>query len=165
LSIERPFQLGDQVLLEGGVEGEVIELNWRATHLRNGANDIVVIPNSAIVKMRIQNHSSGSKRHSGSLAVPGDYFAEYSLLTGVESQATFTALTSGVLLEWNAEHLKPILAARPELANSLSHSMATVQLLLANVDKDASHRAEIPQKQLLSRIKDFFHLPPTLPPN
>lgn len=330
LSIERPFQLGDQLLLEGGVEGEVIELNWRATHLRNGANDIVVIPNSAIAKMRIQNHSSGSKRHSGSLAVvvdsmnepemtlgllqqaamtcpsilqvpapsvaatafqgdrityeisfnastfasagdartelitqlykravsrisspdqpptaatnrfadlpilfynknqaidhirvfetlssderrsldqqsvvhqfrpgdrllkqgdrvesvyfifsgnvqvrrqvqdgreldarrlgPGDYFAEYSLLTGVESQATFTALTSGVLLEWNAEHLKPILAARPELANSLSHSMATVQLLLANFDKDASHRAEIHQKQLLSRIKDFFHI-------
>jgi mechanosensitive ion channel-like protein len=33
LSIERPFQLGDQILLESGVEGEVIELNWRATHV------------------------------------------------------------------------------------------------------------------------------------
>ena len=48
---------------------------------------------------------------------PGDHYAEYSLLTGVESQATFTALTSGTLLEWNATQLKPILAARPELAN------------------------------------------------
>jgi CRP-like cAMP-binding protein len=87
---------------------------------------------------------------------PGDYYAEYSLLTGVESHATFTALTSGILLEWNAAHLTPILAARPELANSFSHSMAAVQLLLANFDKDASHRAEIHQKQLLWRIKDFF---------
>jgi hypothetical protein len=89
---------------------------------------------------------------------PGDYYAEYSLLTGVESQATFTALTSGVLLEWNAKHLKPILAARPELANSLSHSLAKHQLLLANFDKDASYHAEIHQEQLLSRIKDFFHV-------
>jgi small-conductance mechanosensitive channel len=50
LSIEKPFKLGDQILLEGGVEGEVIKLNWRATHIRNGANDVVVIPNSAIAK-------------------------------------------------------------------------------------------------------------------
>src|SRR5439155_18379878 len=74
--IEKPFQLGDQILLEGGVEGEVIELNWRATHIRNGANDVVVIPNSAIAKMRIQNHSSGSKRHSGSLTVAIDSMNE-----------------------------------------------------------------------------------------
>jgi small-conductance mechanosensitive channel len=50
LSIEKPFQLGDQILLDGGVEGEVIELNWRATHIRNGANDVVVIPNSSMPK-------------------------------------------------------------------------------------------------------------------
>jgi small-conductance mechanosensitive channel/CRP-like cAMP-binding protein len=330
LSIEKPFKLGDQILLEGGVEGQVIELNWRATHLRNGANDIVVIPNSAIAKMRIQNHTSGSERHSGSFTVvvdsvnepemtlellkqaamtcpgilenpvpsvaatvfqgdrinyeisfnastfasaggartelitqlykratpripsnngasgamtnrfvdspilfydqdqaidhirvfetlsgeerqslgpkcvvhhfrsgdrllkqgdrveslyfvfsgivqvtrqvqdgrelnarklgPGDYYAEYSLLTGMESQATFAALTSGVLLEWKAEDLKPLIAARPELADSLSHSMATVRLLLDNFDRDASHHIEIHQKQLLSRLKDFFHV-------
>ena len=89
---------------------------------------------------------------------PGDYYAEYSLLTGMESQATFAALTSGVLLEWKAEDLKPLIAARPELADSLSHSMATVRLLLDNFDRDASHHIEIPQKQLLSRLKDFFHV-------
>ena len=330
LSIEKPFKLGDQILLEGGVEGEVIKLNWRATHIRNGANDVVVIPNSAIAKMRIQNHSSGSERHSGSLTVivdsinepemalellkqaamtcpcilelpapsvaatgfqgdrisyeisfntstfasagdarteliaqlykrasprisspdnethattsrfgdcpilfynkdqaidhipvfetlsidekqslnrqsvthhfragdrlleqgdkvesvyfifsgivqvtrrvkdgrelnarklgPGDYYAEYSLLTGVEAQATFTALSSGILLEWNAAQLKPILTSRPELANRLSHSMAAVQLLVANFDKDANYRADIHQSHLLSRIKEFFHV-------
>jgi small-conductance mechanosensitive channel len=58
LGIERPYGPGDEILLEGGVEGEVVQVNWRSTHLRNGANDVVVIPNSAIAKMRIQNIST-----------------------------------------------------------------------------------------------------------
>jgi CRP-like cAMP-binding protein len=89
---------------------------------------------------------------------PGDYYAEYSLLTGIESQATFTALTPGILLEWNAAQLKPILTARPELANRLSHSMAAVQLLIAKFDNDASYHPEVHQSHLLSRIKEFFHV-------
>jgi small-conductance mechanosensitive channel len=90
LSIERPFQLGDEILLEGGVEGEVVELNWRATHVRNGTNDIVVIPNSAIAKMRIQNHSSGSKRHSGSLTVVVDTMNEPEMALELLKQAAMT---------------------------------------------------------------------------
>jgi hypothetical protein len=89
---------------------------------------------------------------------PGDYYAEYSLLTGMDSQATFTALTSGILLECNAAQLKPIVTARPELANRLSHSMAAFQLLVANFDKDASYHPEIHQSHLLPRIKEFFHV-------
>jgi CRP-like cAMP-binding protein len=76
LSIEKPYRIGDEILLEGGAEGEVIEMNWRATHLRNGANDMVVIPNSAIAKLRIQNHSAGNRRHSGSLTVVVDNRSE-----------------------------------------------------------------------------------------
>jgi small-conductance mechanosensitive channel len=72
LSIEKPYRIGDQILLEGGAEGEVIEMNWRATRLRNGANDVVVIPNSAIAKLRIQNHSAGNRRYSGTLTVVFD---------------------------------------------------------------------------------------------
>ena len=52
LSIEKPYRVGDEILLEGGAEGEVIEMNWRSTHLRNGANDIVIVPNSHIRQLR-----------------------------------------------------------------------------------------------------------------
>jgi small-conductance mechanosensitive channel len=31
LSVEKPYDVGDAILLEGGVEGEVIEINWRST--------------------------------------------------------------------------------------------------------------------------------------
>jgi len=96
LSIEKPYELGDEILLEGGIEGEVVQMNWRSTHLRNGANDIVIIPNSAIAKMRIQNHSAGSKRYSGSLTVTVDSRNEFEWTVKLLTQAT---MACGAILE------------------------------------------------------------------
>src|SRR6202795_480646 len=90
LSIEKPYRIGDEILLEGGAEGEVIEMNWRATHLRNGANDVVVIPNSTIAKLRIQNHSAGNRRYSGSLTVIVDYRNEPELTLEILKQVALT---------------------------------------------------------------------------
>ena len=50
LSVEKPYDVGDSVLLEGGVEGKVIQINWRSTHLRNNENDVVIIPHSSMAK-------------------------------------------------------------------------------------------------------------------
>jgi small-conductance mechanosensitive channel len=96
LTIEKPYRLGDEILLEGGIEGEVIQVNWRSTHLRNGANDVVVIPNSAIAKMRIQNHTAGSKRYSGSLTVTVDARNEPEFTMEILKQ---TAMTCPAVLE------------------------------------------------------------------
>jgi small-conductance mechanosensitive channel len=331
LSIEKPYRIGDEILLEGGAEGEVIEINWRATHLRNGANDVVVIPNSTIAKLRIQNHSSGNRRYSGSLTVtvdyrnepeltleilkqvaltcpsvlehpspsvaateirgdriaytvyfsttsiasagdarsefitqvykrarpvaaptvlsdskavprwtdscpiflfpehelldhlpfleplsdaekiklstkiirrhfqagelllkqgveinsahflfsgivqltrqvedgrvlkvrklgPGDSFGDISLLIGMQSVGNFTALTGGLLLQLQAEDLKPILESRPELMEYLSFSASKVQQLISVFDKAAIQPVAIEQPALFSRIKNFFRL-------
>jgi small-conductance mechanosensitive channel/CRP-like cAMP-binding protein len=318
LSIEKPYRIGDEILLEGGAEGEVIEINWRSTHLRNSANDVVIVPNSAIAKLRIQNHSAGTRRYSGSLSVsvdnrnepeltrellkqaalscpsiiehpapsadatdirgdrvvyainfstasissagearsqfltqiykracpslgqaglsslaavgrnstescpvfffpesevlnhlpvleplsdaekaqqliaqgaevnsahflfsgvvqitrqvqdgraldvkrlgPGDSFGDMSLLTGLQSFGTYTTVTSGHLLELRAEDLKPIIEARPELIESLSHSAAKAQQFVAMFDKAALQPSVMAQPDLLSRIKNFFRL-------
>jgi len=90
LTIEKPYQLGDDILLEGGIEGQVVEINWRSTHLRNGANDRVVIPNSAIAKMRIQNHSAGTKRYNGTLSVIVDSRNEVDVTMELLKQAAMT---------------------------------------------------------------------------
>jgi small-conductance mechanosensitive channel len=90
LTIEKPYQLGDDILLEGGIEGQVVEVNWRSTHLRNGSNDRVVIPNSAIAKMRIQNHSAGTKRYSATLSVTVDSWNEVDLTMELLKQAAMT---------------------------------------------------------------------------
>jgi small-conductance mechanosensitive channel len=325
LSIAGAYRIGDDILLEGGAEGEVIEMNWRSTHLRNGANDVVIVPNNAIAKMRIQNHTAGTRRYSGNLPVtvdsrnepetaieilkhaamacpsilehpepsaaateftadritynisfsthsfasagearsqlitqlykrarpvvgqckpageiardslfffgenelfnhlplletlsdtektdlhgkitrhhfqageelltqgktteamhfvfsgtiqvtrrvqdgrvlnvrkvgPGDSFGEVSLLTGMPPSQTFTAVTSGLLLELRSEHLKPILQSRPELAESLSHSAARLHQFVAMFDRAAIQPIVIEQRDLLSRIKNFFRL-------
>jgi small-conductance mechanosensitive channel len=331
LTIEKPYQLGDDILLEGGIEGQVIEVNWRSTHLRNGSNDRVVIPNSAIAKMRIQNHSAGTKRYNGTLSVtvdsrnevevtmellkqaamtcpkilkqppttvnatdikgdrvtydvsfniatfndagaakselisqiykrarpvvakqpqvessspsqafvaspllffpetevldhlrffdplspseraglaakmgrhhfkagekiltqgekndainfvflgviqvthqvtdgrtlevhkvgPGDTFGQISLLTGMPSTVTFNAMTSGLLLRLKAEDLKPIIDARPELAEELCHYVSQMQEFLASFERTALRPVTAQQHDLIWRVKSFFRL-------
>jgi small-conductance mechanosensitive channel len=56
INIERPFGAGDWITLPGDVEGQVMEINWRATRIRTLANDIVVIPNSVVAKGIVTNH-------------------------------------------------------------------------------------------------------------
>jgi small-conductance mechanosensitive channel len=104
LNIEKPFQIGDEILLEGGAEGQVIEINWRSTHLRNSANDLVIVPNSAIAKMRIQNHSGGSRRYNGSLTIAIDSRNEPELALETLKQA---AMASPAILD----HPAPSVAA------------------------------------------------------
>jgi len=317
LSIEKPYDVGDLVWLEGGVEGEVIQINWRSTHLRNGQNDVVIIPHSSMAKMRIQNHSAMSARYNGSLTVtvdgrnepeyvteilvqsamacpailerpvptvaavglesdrvnyeisfstssiasagearsqlifrlyrraqpgfsaggpiyffreeeffdrlsvfeplsaeekallatklirrhfdtgeklvvqgakfesvqfvsygvlemarqvadgrvlkvqkigPGDAFGEVSLLTGAAANTTIKAITPGLLLGLRSEDLKPILESRPELVELVGRAVARKQHLFDRFDRAALRHGETEQVDLLSRIRNFFHL-------
>src|SRR6516225_9497861 len=87
LSVEKPFDVGDAVLLEGGVEGKVIQINWRSTHLRNSENDVVIIPHSSMAKMRIQNHSAVMARYGGNLSVVVDSRNEPELALEILKQA------------------------------------------------------------------------------
>jgi small-conductance mechanosensitive channel len=55
LTIERPFDLGDWIELGDGTVGQVIDLNWRATHLRGWDNATHVIPNSQMAGSAFKN--------------------------------------------------------------------------------------------------------------
>jgi small-conductance mechanosensitive channel len=44
--------------MNDNVEGQIIEIDWRATRIRTFANDMVVIPNSVIAKAIVTNHRS-----------------------------------------------------------------------------------------------------------
>ena len=58
INIEKPFGAGDWITLNDHVEGQVIEINWRATRIRTYANDLVIVPNSVIAKAIVTNHRS-----------------------------------------------------------------------------------------------------------
>ena len=67
------------ILQISDVGGKSIQKNWRSTHLKNGANDVVIVPNTAIAKMRILNHSAGSRSYGESLTASVDNRNERSI--------------------------------------------------------------------------------------
>jgi small-conductance mechanosensitive channel/CRP-like cAMP-binding protein len=69
LNIERPYRVGDWIILDETVQGTVIETNWRATHILTGNQDVAIIPNSVIAKSKLVNCSAPAKIHGTSIHV------------------------------------------------------------------------------------------------
>ncbi|MDQ0563758.1 small-conductance mechanosensitive channel/CRP-like cAMP-binding protein [Rhizobium mesoamericanum] len=69
LNLGRPYSVGDWIVLDSGVEGRVIETNWRATHLLSGTNDLIAIPNSQLAKANLTNLSSPDESHGISIKI------------------------------------------------------------------------------------------------
>ena len=69
LNIGRSYAIGDWIALSGGIEGRVVETNWRATRLINGTNDLVVVPNSDLAKARLTNMSGPDRSHGVTLTI------------------------------------------------------------------------------------------------
>ena len=70
LNLSKPYGVGDWLSLGNGIEGKVVETNWRATYLINGANDLVIVPNSDLAKARLTNLSSPQRTHGVTLHHP-----------------------------------------------------------------------------------------------
>jgi small-conductance mechanosensitive channel len=58
VGIERPYQPGDLLWVEGDVEGYVVQVNWRSTHIATAQHNIAIVPNSIIAKSRLVNRSA-----------------------------------------------------------------------------------------------------------
>ena len=69
LNIERPYSVGDWIILDDSVQGKVIETNWRATHILTGNQDVAIIPNSVIAKSKLVNCSTPTKIHGTSIRI------------------------------------------------------------------------------------------------
>jgi small-conductance mechanosensitive channel/CRP-like cAMP-binding protein len=69
LNIERPYRVGDWIILDDTLQGRVIETNWRATHILTGNQDVAIIPNSVIAKSRLVNCSTPTMIHGASIRV------------------------------------------------------------------------------------------------
>jgi small-conductance mechanosensitive channel/CRP-like cAMP-binding protein len=72
LSLSRPYRPGDWISIEGGTDGRVIEMNWRATHVLTARRDLAIIPNSTIAKSKLTNVSSPSGLHGVTINVQID---------------------------------------------------------------------------------------------
>jgi small-conductance mechanosensitive channel len=63
LNLGRTYTLGDWILLEDGTEGRVIASTWRSTQILTNANNIVVLPNSVLAKLKLTNVSRPDETH------------------------------------------------------------------------------------------------------
>ncbi len=88
INIERPFGAGDWITMNDTVEGQIIEIDWRATRIRTFANDMVVIPNSVIAKAIVTNHRKLDGPYISSLALNIDSAASPARVIEVLQSAT-----------------------------------------------------------------------------
>jgi small-conductance mechanosensitive channel/CRP-like cAMP-binding protein len=73
LNMERPYRQGDWIQLDNGFEGEVVEINWRATHLRSRDDTEIVQPNSSMATARIVNYHYPTKAYAFNVQLRLDY--------------------------------------------------------------------------------------------
>jgi small-conductance mechanosensitive channel len=72
INIDRPFGAGDWITMNDNVEGQIIEINWRATRIKTSSNDMIVIPNSVIAKAIVTNHRRLNDSHVCTLSLKLD---------------------------------------------------------------------------------------------
>ncbi|MDB5836243.1 MAG: cAMP-binding protein [Caballeronia sp.] len=68
LNTTEPYHIGDWVSVDG-VEGKVLEMNWRATHLLTSHGNVVIVPNSVAAKAKITNSSRPVALHGVSVTL------------------------------------------------------------------------------------------------
>jgi small-conductance mechanosensitive channel len=69
LNLGRPYSVGDWIEVEGGVRGQVVETNWRSTHLLNDTNDLVIVPNSTLAKATLTNLTGNDSVHGSKVVI------------------------------------------------------------------------------------------------
>lgn len=67
VEIEAPFRVGDRIKISDGIEGQVVQINWRSIRIQTDGDDIAIIPNSLIAKAEIINRSFPTQRRSASV--------------------------------------------------------------------------------------------------
>ena len=68
LNTTKPYQVDDWVVIDG-VEGKVLDIDWRATNLLTSAGSTAVVPNSVAAKAKIVNLSRPTNLHGVSISI------------------------------------------------------------------------------------------------
>ena len=72
-SVSGQIRIGDYVKLESGVEGYILDFDWRSTRIGTLANNIVVVPNSKLAAAVVTNYSQPSSDINFAIELAVDY--------------------------------------------------------------------------------------------
>lgn len=86
LNTTEPYQIGNWVSIDG-VEGKVMEMNWRATHLLTSQGNIVIVPNAVAAKTKITNNSRPPTLHGVTILLEISPEARPSVVLGALERA------------------------------------------------------------------------------
>ncbi|MBF6030475.1 mechanosensitive ion channel family protein [Pseudomonas sp. P115] len=165
INTTKPYQIDDWVSIDG-IEGKVLDIDWRSTHLQTEAGSVAVVPNSLAAKAKILNHSRPAALHgvSVTLAVPSAAAPRQVLealekaLQGTQAllpgQAAKVSIKSSQL-GFNEYELRGFVASRSARSGvrNLMFDLAHRHLEAAGVTWGATVQAWSRQRQLLEEAR------------
>ena len=89
LIVEKPFKIGDWIKV-GQLEGEVLEINWRAVRIKTLDRDVIIIPNGNLGKENICNYTLFNPLHAVRLRMPFSYEDRPDRINQILRQVAFT---------------------------------------------------------------------------
>jgi len=87
LMIDRPFRLGDRVLLSSGQSGDVQDIGLRSTKIKTLDNQLLIIPNAELCNTIITNQAFPDLRAKGRINIGVAYGSDVNQVKGVLVQA------------------------------------------------------------------------------
>lgn len=72
IGLEKPFRINDWIKI-GDVEGRVVSISWRTTHLRTRDSDNLIIPNAKMADDRILNYYYPHPMHLEKIVIGAEY--------------------------------------------------------------------------------------------
>ncbi|VTZ48087.1 Cyclic nucleotide-regulated small mechanosensitive ion channel [Methylocella tundrae] len=85
INLGRSYRIGDWIIIDGGIEGKIVEANWQAVHFLTASHDLAIIPNSVLAKAKLINVSYPDEAHVVTTAVrleptiPPSHFVDIAL--------------------------------------------------------------------------------------
>jgi small-conductance mechanosensitive channel len=149
INIEKPYKIGDWMeihhrMATEKVVGEVVKISWKAAHIRDENNSIVVVPNSILTTMVINTN-----------------FGEMSLLLGETRSASIKTAFDAVVDEIMKESFDQLLATSKAIIVIIGAQIAERKLMNDKIlnsmnEREYETNRNNDQKSLIHKIKEFF---------
>lgn len=127
LMLDRPFHIGDRIALSSGESGDVEAIGMRATRIRTLDENVLVVPNSLLVKERLTNRSRPTRHVVCRVEVSVAYGTDLERARGI--------LTAAALASPHVDAERPVTALVTRFGDS------AVNLLLAFQARDYLEQA------------------------
>lgn len=99
VSVAGQIRVGDLVQLDSGQQGYITDIGWRSTTLRQGVNNLIVIPNNKIAQSIVTNYYLPERRVVAPMVVTVSFDADPELIERTLLEVVNTTNVQGLLKE------------------------------------------------------------------